>query len=374
LGSHTLIIGTGLQYSPGQTVIISNSTSNYMIGTVSTYNNITGQMTVTVTSVIGSGTFSSWTVNLNGAPGPAGATGATGPAGATGAIGATGATGATTISGNTNYLIKFTSGTSGGNSILYNSGNKVGIGTTTPLHRFHVKDNVSGPAAIVYAESNYSGFSDNVGVVGRSVNNPGYGYGGQFAGGAYGLYAVAEASIDSGSAYGAYAQAIGGFGSRYGLFGIASSAGADYNIGVYGVANGATNNNNYGVYGSTNGAQSYAGYFYGNVHVNGTLSKSAGSFKIDHPLDPLNKYLVHSFVESPDMANMYSGNMVTDANGTGVVELPSYFEAENMDFKYQLTVIGEFAQAIVLKEISQNKFTVKTDKPNIKVSWLVIGV
>ncbi len=372
VGSHTLTIGTGLQYSPGQTVIISNSSTNYMIGTVSTYNNITGQMTVTVTSVVGSGTFSSWTVNLNGAPGPAGPTGVTGATGPVGTTGATGATGAATISGNTNYLIKFMTGTSGGNSIIYNTGNRVGIGTTTPLHRFHVKDNVTGPEAIVYAESNFSGQSDNVGVVGRSVNNPGYGYGGQFAGGAYGIYAVAEASTDSGSAFGVYGQTIGNSGSRYGLFGIASTSGPDYNVGVYGVANGGVAN--YGVYGSTNDPQGYAGYFYGNMHVNGTLSKSAGSFKIDHPMDPLNKYLVHSFVESPDMANIYSGNVVTDANGTGIVELPSYFEVENIDFKYQLTVIGQFAQAIVLKEISQNQFTIKTDKPNVKVSWLVIGV
>ena len=122
------------------------------------------------------------------------------------------------------------------------------------------------------------------------------------------------------------------------------------------------------------GGGDYAGYFYGNVHVNGTLSKSAGSFKIDHPLDPLNKYLVHSFVESPDMANIYNGNIITDGNGFAVVVLPSYFQAENMDYKYQLTVIGEFSQAIVGKEISQNQFTIRTDKPNIKVSWMVIGV
>ena len=50
----------------------------------------------------------------------------------------------------------------------------------------------------------------------------------------------------------------------------------------------------------------------GNVDVIGTLSKGGGSFKIDHPLDPANKYLYHSFVESPDMKNMYDGNVTTD--------------------------------------------------------------
>ena len=38
-------------------------------------------------------------------------------------------------------------------------------------------------------------------------------------------------------------------------------------------------------------------------------------FVIDHPLDPANKYLYHASVESPDVMNIYNGNVVTDANG-----------------------------------------------------------
>ncbi|MCD6063728.1 MAG: hypothetical protein K0R82_1639 [Flavipsychrobacter sp.] len=128
----------------------------------------------------------------------------------------------------------------------------------------------------------------------------------------------------------------------------------------------------YGVWGQSSGG--YAGFFSGNVNVAGTLSKSAGAFKIDHPMDPANKYLIHSFVESPDMMNIYNGNITTDASGDAVVSLPAYFEVENIDFKYQLTVIGQFAQAIVSKEIGGNKFEIKTDKPNVKVSWMVTGV
>ena len=89
---------------------------------------------------------------------------------------------------------------------------------------------------------------------------------------------------------------------------------------------------------------------------------------------PANKYLYHSFVESPDMMNVYNGNIITDANGMQTVELPDYFEALNKDFRYQLTVIGAFAQAIVFEEVSGNKFVIKTDKPNIKVSWQVTGI
>ena len=113
---------------------------------------------------------------------------------------------------------------------------------------------------------------------------------------------------------------------------------------------------------------------FGNFHVQGNLSKLGGTFKIDHPLDPYNKYLVHSFVESPDMMNIYNGNITTDKDGFATVEMPDYFETLNMDFRYQLTVIGDFAQAIVAEEIADNTFKVRTDKPNVKVSWQITGV
>jgi hypothetical protein len=118
-----------------------------------------------------------------------------------------------------------------------------------------------------------------------------------------------------------------------------------------------------------------AAVFQGNVDVIGSLSKSSGSFKIDDPIDPDNKYLYHSFVESPDMKNIYDGTAVTDGTGYATVELPAWFEALNRDFRYQLTVIGgQFAQAIVSSEIAANHFTIRTDKPGVKVSWMVTGI
>jgi hypothetical protein len=116
------------------------------------------------------------------------------------------------------------------------------------------------------------------------------------------------------------------------------------------------------------------GFYAGNLNVTGKLTKGSGSFKIDHPLDPANKYLSHSFVESPDMMNVYNGNITTDKHGMATVILPSYFEALNADFRYQLTVIGQFAQAMVQQEIRSNQFTIKTNKPGVKVSWQVTGI
>ncbi len=116
------------------------------------------------------------------------------------------------------------------------------------------------------------------------------------------------------------------------------------------------------------------GYFAGNLNVTGSVSKGGGSFKIDDPLDPANKYLSHSFVESPDMMDVYNGNIITDKAGRATVELPEYFESLNRDFRYQLTVVGKFAQATVATEIGHNHFVIRTSKPSVKVSWQVTGI
>ena len=113
---------------------------------------------------------------------------------------------------------------------------------------------------------------------------------------------------------------------------------------------------------------------YGNLHVQGRLTAGAKTFRIDHPLDPENKYLCHSTVESPDVMNIYNGNIITDTEGNATVVLPDYFGALNCDFRYQLTVIGKRAQATVASEIENNRFTINTDQPDVKVSWQVTGI
>jgi hypothetical protein len=108
--------------------------------------------------------------------------------------------------------------------------------------------------------------------------------------------------------------------------------------------------------------------------VTGTLTAGVKPFLIDDPLDPANKYLSHSVVESPDMMNVYNGTATTDKRGLATVTLPEYFEALNKDFRYQLTPIGSFAQATVSRKIEGNHFTVRTSKPNVEVSWQVTGI
>ncbi|MDO8603477.1 MAG: hypothetical protein Q7O04_06500, partial [Candidatus Omnitrophota bacterium] len=111
----------------------------------------------------------------------------------------------------------------------------------------------------------------------------------------------------------------------------------------------------------------------GNLSVGGALSKASGSFMIDHPLDPANKILRHSFVESPDMKNIYDGVVVLDDNGEAIVTLPDYFEVLNRDFRYQLTSIGKPAQLFIKEEIKDNRFVIAGGEQGMRVSWQVTG-
>jgi len=117
-----------------------------------------------------------------------------------------------------------------------------------------------------------------------------------------------------------------------------------------------------------------AGNFTGDVMVSGAISAGTKDFKIDHPLDPANKYLVHASVESSEMMNIYTGNITTDSQGHATVHLPDWLEVLNTDFRYQLTVIGQFAQAIIGRKIENNQFEIRTSAPNVEVSWQVTGV
>jgi hypothetical protein len=124
----------------------------------------------------------------------------------------------------------------------------------------------------------------------------------------------------------------------------------------------------------------------GNVGITGNLTVSGGQicgpvcgpikkFKIDHPLDPENKYLYHASIESSEMKNMYDGTVVLDENGEATVNLPDWFEALNESFRYQLTAIGGPAPNLhIAREIGNSEFLIAGGPPRSKVSWQVTGV
>ena len=109
--------------------------------------------------------------------------------------------------------------------------------------------------------------------------------------------------------------------------------------------------------------------------VVGALAKGSGTFVIDHPLDPENKLLFHSFVESPDVKNIYDGVAELDSGGEATIELPWYFMELNEDYRYLATAIGEPMPNLYLKEgVKTNEFTIAGGVPGGRVSWQVTGV
>ena len=129
-----------------------------------------------------------------------------------------------------------------------------------------------------------------------------------------------------------------------------------------------------GVWGITRSGP-FAGFFEGNVAVAGTLSKTGGGFTIDHPLDPGDRYLHHSFVESADRKNVYDGITTLDDDGTAEVVLPGWFQALNRDLRYQLTPIGAPGPELhVSREFADGRFTIAGGPAGQKVSWQVTGI
>ncbi len=247
----------------------------------------------------------------------------------------------------------------------------------------------------------------------------------------YGVWGIAK-STDPGTSYGVYGQSVSGD-AVHGLFtgvngsgvvGVVSTSGSGSTNGAAGINQSTTGHSN-GVYGesdsplgvgglfeNTAGGTALiilgrvspetnlftvdgggSGFFYGNLqvngqstfnsavqingdlNVNGNLNKLSGSFKIDDPIDPSNKYLSHSFVESPDMLNIYNGVVRLDARGEAWVVLPEYFEALNRDVRYQLTSMGSPQPRLyIAREVKGNRFKISGGRANGKVSWLVTGV
>jgi hypothetical protein len=332
------------------------------------------------------------------------------------------------LSGNSTHIITGTN-TGSGDGVKGESGSGMGV--------FGVSNGASYAAAGVYGENAFNGVygrsgGGGRGVFGKSVS--GNGVYGECASGP-GVKGVSTSNPgvrgESSSSDGVYAESTTGkgvygkSGSDYGVYGTCNSGRGVYGTsvsscgveghsdngvgvwggssnhwgvfgagttGVYGksthgngVTGESTSANGIAVYGYRADGGNYAGRFDGNVKINGTLTatnctittsltKPGGSFKIDHPLDPANKYLVHSFVESPDMKNVYDGVVTLGAGGEAMVELPAYFQSLNKDFRYQLTAIGAPGPDLyIAAEISGNRFRIAGGSQGIKVSWQVTG-
>jgi hypothetical protein len=232
---------------------------------------------------------------------------------------------------------------------------------------------------------------------GISVDNQGVGPG-VFANavGGNAIWGVAT-SISTAAVIGAGAvvgrhDGTGGFGVRgfvtdpNGAIGVIGQAGISGGTGT-GVraenVNAANNDNALEAVTNGNGSALFAqgrttaATFNGAVQINGdlTVTGTKSGFHIDDPRAPTRRTLTHTPVETDAMTVVYSGNVRTDDDGRATVRLPSYAVAIASDWRYQLTPIGRFGQAIVVSEVDAGgRFTIRTEHGDTKVSWSVTGV
>ena len=176
----TITIGTGLAYTTAQDVLIAYDLPNHQISEVISYNPATGVLVFgTPSEVFGSGTYTSWGVNLNGAAGGNGTNGTSGTNGASGTSGTNGAQGIQGIQGIQGSA--GTNGTSGTNGSSGTSGAQGPAGLPGGfgyLGSFYDTTNQTGNAGDVLTMNigNSDPWNDGVSIVSGSqitIANPG---------------------------------------------------------------------------------------------------------------------------------------------------------------------------------------------------------
>jgi hypothetical protein len=269
--------------------------------------------------------------------------------------------------------------TGSGVGVLGESNNNVGVyGISTSSHGVFGYSRGTLPAISGYNSSR----RESYGVRGETRASYNKGAGVQGVGYDYGsfgvmgenYYSVGVRGVTRGTFPAVEAESMTG--SGYGLFARSPGAAAVKGVSTVGEGVLGETRQHAGVKGicsnpSLNVADRRVGGFFdgGVIIINGLKP-----FTIDHPLDPENKYLVHTSVESPEMKNVYDGVAQLDADGEAWVSLPEWFEALNGDFRYQLTAVGGPAPNLhVAEEISENRFKMAGGEGGMKVCWQVTG-
>ncbi|MDQ3051870.1 MAG: hypothetical protein M3Q95_13355 [Bacteroidota bacterium] len=245
---------------------------------------------------------------------------------------------------------------------------------------------------------NISGTVSSTGIIGRDAGgtftmlNGGAGITGSAANSGVGVFAYNTGLTNL--SHGVYssitsttAAAVLGIGGNSGVQGqttVASGIGASgfggaNGDGIYGTA---TGNLGFGVTGFVTSGTSAIGVYgyadasgptrFGGFFDNDLGSSGVKTFMIDHPLDPANKILKHFSMESPEVLNVYRGNVVLNSAGEAIVTLPDYFESiNNTNYSYHITPIGAPAQLYVKQEIANKEFVIAGGTNGMKVSWIV---
>ncbi|MFO0889870.1 MAG: hypothetical protein U0790_12105 [Isosphaeraceae bacterium] len=131
----------------------------------------------------------------------------------------------------------------------------------------------------------------------------------------------------------------------------------------------------------------YLGYMDGQECVKNSVCVSGGlianwkNFRIDHPLNPAQDFLIHGCLEGPEVGVYYRGESCL-VDGRARVELPAYFEAltRKEGRTVQLTPLADDDQPISMlaaSRVSEGAFTVRMvnrENPSQRFYWEVKAV
>jgi hypothetical protein len=175
----------------------------------------------------------------------------------------------------------------------------------------------------------------------------------------------------------------------YGQLRIAVTGSADAQVAMNTASNGRgfyvdeSATNDFVIYGGA--GKGAAGEFkisnVGNVTINGSLSKSSGSFRIPHPVASKTEThdLIHSFVEAPQADNIYRGKVDLVAGQT-TVNIDTVAGMTDGTFallnrEIQCFTSNETGWTAVRGSVSGNILTIEAQDNTCTdtISWLVIG-
>ena len=334
------------------------------------------------------------TNGATGATGVAGAVGATGAAGANGATGATGAAGVTgptgpgTLAGTTNYVIKFTSATGGGNSTIQDNGTSISMGLAAPsvlyqnyVYRTQLTANGDGQSTIygyrtrdsqndgtaysqagcnratsgfnywgdIYtfgeASHNYNDYNRCGGSLGADINGTYWGSLGYRSSGLlnYGVYGSAAYASGAGLVPSSEANGIGG--GFFGTFGALSRG---------------------SVIGHLNSGELFAAYNIGDVYTSGKNIEMVAS----------GEEMVPAFAATSTEATVYKKGKIQLINGTATIEFDAnYAKLLGEDPIVTVSAMGE-CNGVYVTAVTKNGFTVRelnNGSSNVQISWISVG-
>jgi len=113
--------------------------------------------------------------------------------------------------------------------------------------------------------------------------------------------------------------------------------------------------------------------------VNGSLAKSSGSFRIDHPLKPETHDLVHSFIEGPQADLIYRGKInLTNGKASVNIDLASGMTEGTFEVlcrEVQCFTSNESGWNHVRGSVTGNTLTIECQDQTASdlISWMVIG-